>query len=514
MRYGSPWSAGWGQPEDMVVDRRVVPVGPRFDIWFTPHSGYGNAWFGIYRDAKFIKNVYAREGVPTYVSVPRDRGQTRQSILVLRIGCYADVTYAIRRVARTYESDNAARFTLDWTWTPEVIGAIGDNGKTSSWAFSSGLTWKSVLKDPSMRTRGYYNVTLEVSGSDITIAGDSGGTTKFSGTGSFPGSISLTGDITGSVTVASGATSATGVKVYVRWPHHMAIKRNVSGPNYVEVDSVLFNQEDVASWTETSDLAAGGQNYKLRPYSDTGDAGTESGVLGGTIPQHPEPPTNLAYVSGDASATDISWTASVTSGVTYNVYVGQPGLPVDLTTPAATGVTGTTTTLPALTGYPGIATVIVRTVKSGGEEKNSEILFLEYDGSGNYVPPRPNTPAIDAASAAVTGGTTLDITGVYDPTNQAGVATKLQLFKRTPTGSYDFTTVDAEAALTASPFHITAKTADLSFSFSSAGFYYVTLKAATADDVQSTDPSDEVLVYVSAVDAAAPTDTAISVSRG
>ena len=87
----------------------------------------------------------------------------------------------------------------------------------------------------------------------------------------------------------------------------------------------------------------------------------------------PAPPTNLAYASGNAAATVLSFTPSATGGATYRAYLADAidGV-MNLNDIQATALAGANSiTLPAITGYPGIAYAIVRAASGGIEELQS-----------------------------------------------------------------------------------------------------------------------------------------------
>jgi len=145
-------------------------------------------------------------------------------------------------------------------------------------------------------------------------------------------------------------------------------------------------------------------------------------------------------------------------------------------------------------------------------ETNLNVLRIEYDDSGNYVPPRPNAPGIVASSIQITAGRTLSVQGSYPTANEAGVATALQLFSRTPLGSYDFDTVEATGTLAAG-LRPGVKSATLAKTFDSDGPRYICLRAVTADGTPGA-ASDEVLIDPSAASVPAATDAEGYVSRG
>jgi hypothetical protein len=342
-------------------------------------------------------------------------------------------------------------------------------------------------------TRGTLRVELTVSGSDVTVDLYRGGTKLATGDGTVGGSVTLTAEggsgLSGSVTVAGGAATKTET-LTARWPYSMKVKRGTSDPPTVVVETVLFEGGDRHTWTEPEDLTAGETYYyRYVPVSDTGTDGTESASASYTLPGPPVSPEDLAYDSGNAAETVLSFTPSTTPASTHNVYLQQPGdeaMPLEPESGAV--VDGSSITLPAITGYAGTARVLVRAVKSGVEDANGEILELEYDGAGDYVSPRPNAPTVRGYSVA--SGLSASLLGVYPTTDEKAVATKLNAYVKAPGGSYPGSP-DATAALGTA--YDGVKEATVAVTLASAGVWWIKVTAATAGDVES-EGYDEFMV--------------------
>jgi hypothetical protein len=315
--------------------------------------------------------------------------------------------------------------------------------------------------------------------------------------------------VSGTVAVGVSTTTDTGASLYYRFPSSALVYRDTSNPPTTLRVTVPFDGYPGAVWTETSALTAGTYYYKIAFVSDTGETGTASAVQTVIVPGAPVAPTNLAYVSGNESATVVSWTASTTPGATYRLYLQQPGDAfMDLLTPAVASASSPQT-LPAIAGT-GTAYVIVRAVNGGVEEKNVNLLGIEYSAAGARIPPRPNDCTL--ADVGVTVGDLVAATIVYANAGEAGTATVGQLFARIPSGTYDFTTPTATGTLAAgvsSGLKKIALTATLA-----EGWWYLTGKVATAAGTQSTNQAPEQLVYVSNSAPAAPVITRIGATRG
>ena len=452
-----------------------------------PSAGYGNAWFGIYVNERLIRNVYLTEGVESAPIYVPDITQS-SAVFVLHHG--NNQTLNLADIVKLYFSVDRQTVSGEWSWDYDVIGVIDDGDDIeflSNWSFDN-LHWRQLNQISD--TRGYISINVTIDGSDVTVIGSNSNGQLFTGTGADSSTITLTGTITGSVDVATAAV-LSGARLNIRYPISMSIYRNQTSPPTTLIDTVYFAQQDSFKWSDPAILSAGNYYYAYKVTSDTNDVSALSTPELITISGIPDAPSGLAYASGNAAATTLNFTASETVGATYNLYVKQINdTYFDFETAAATAIAGSTSiVIPALTGYPGTVLAVLRAEFSGQEEKNNDILELEYDAAGAFVQARPNTPILGAVTI---NGLEISVAGTYNPANQAAAATKLQLFARDPDDSYDFGTPDNEQSLINNAATLTATLIK--------GWWYVTLKSANAS-VQSTDRSNETLVYVSADDA-------------
>jgi hypothetical protein len=245
----------------------------------------------------------------------------------------------------------------------------------------------------------------------------------------------------------------------------------------------------------------------------------------------PEPPTWLRYVSGDVSNTVLGYSGSTTPNATYRLYAqSKPSdlinlLVPDNTAPAGTltmslpldyitGFSGTVSGFSGFSGFSGQVYAMVRAVHptSGNEEQNMDGILINYDQFGRHVADRPNKAMIRGTSVEVTSGLTVSVEATYDDAGEDGVATLLKLYARTEFGSYDVEDPVASASITIGKDKV--KYANLSYVAPSAGFYWLKALAWTADGGFSVEADcNEVLVYVSDVDMAAPTGFSAYASR-
>src|SRR5206468_3151746 len=105
------------------------------------------------------------------------------------------------------------------------------------------------------------------------------------------------------------------------WPTSIQILRDTFDPPTTVRDTVSFSGMNTIRWTESTDLAAATYYYRTQPISDTGVVGTQSASVSIATTGRPNPPSNLAYSSGNAAATVIAFTPSTSPGATYRAYL-------------------------------------------------------------------------------------------------------------------------------------------------------------------------------------------------
>jgi hypothetical protein len=535
MRFGSPWGAGWGSPENHLAyatTRRIkFASGLRDDesaiaYCFMPRTGLGDAFFGIYLNGRKIKTVRAAEGEETQVLVPAPWGSGVSDILALRHGHLSDPSYATEKVVRVMSETygGSKRITLEFDFKPNVAEPLEDDGGyTSTWDLA-GLEWgvntRPVEGYPS---RAELDLAITVSGGNVTITLSLGDHKIAEGTaviGGAPFNVNLLeqngSGVSGSVTVDDSVATVAAATLVIRWPKEMIIKRGTSNPPTVEVDRVRFKGQNIVRWTEVSDLADGTYYYRTQPNSDTGDAGTASSVVSKAVASAPAAPSDLAYASGNAAACHLSFTPSATPGATHRIYlattIGQV-MSMQDPNPAGTVFGSGTVLLPAISGYPGKAYALLRAVSAGGvEEKNLDILELEFNAAGNFETARPNTPGIIRDAVAIANGRATTFRISYDPRHEKAVATHIKLFKRTPTGAYNFASADGTVVLQNTVQFL--KIASFSYTFPSNGWWFVKCLGWTGSQLSDATDALEFKIYVSDADMPASTELTAQLTRG
>ena len=195
MRWGSPWSAGWGNPENHFVycipDTAAMQASgyTYAPFRFKLRPGLDGAYVSLYRNGSFIKNVYTNVGQEVNAIVDAPWGGQSVSVLPLRIGHLGDGGYSDEKVAKLFEAVENSRVTLAFTFTPEILSpALSDGGFTSNWSLTGlqrGANTALVQGHPS---RGRLGLQLSVSGGICTVILTRSGTPVASGSAAIGGS--------------------------------------------------------------------------------------------------------------------------------------------------------------------------------------------------------------------------------------------------------------------------------------------------------------------------------------
>lgn len=497
MKFGSPISAGWGSPENWLAEFSCEATADKIRVFFIPVL---DGFYGIYRDSElqYMLSVTAGQQVTQWVTA--DIQVSKQIIAVVRSG---PIGVLAKRAARWYDAQTSLRATIEWSYDYDIMGSVDTNGLTqlSTWVLN-GLDWSLLEPITGSLCRGSLSVDIAVSTNDVTITVSRAGYALCSGTAAFTSlgtdfTITLTqlngSGVTGSVLVTEDNPADGTETLYVRYPKSMQIIRGLADPPSAVIKTVQFVGDVDTNYTETSDLAPNiNYYYRTRPISDTGELGIVSATTTVQCKGPPEPPLNLAYVSGDAADCVVDFTDSTTPGATYNFYLQDPADPyINLNDPVAVTPVTFGYQLPVMT-FPGTTIIIVRAEVGGIEEENRYQLNLEFDAAGVYVPARPNIPSIQAASAV--SGLTVSCKVSYDQARQVGVATHVHLYLKTPSGAYP-AIPDGTAVLSkdGGSYSCTVTAAA-----PATGWYFCKVFAVTAIEVEDS-TGDEAMLYVSDV---------------
>jgi len=514
MIWGSPWGSGWGNPDRMVdiLDVAVAESKVAVSGKFSPAAGWGDSFWAWYLNCGLVDQPYAAGDAETVRRFyPLPAGCLSASMILLRTG---HATYNPQRIARLLDGADAKKITITWPWPWEIAPVLASDGTLwghdSAWSLA-GIPYKDLQATDKL-TRRRMRIDCAVAAGIATVTLSILGVTVASGSVAVPGTCILavqgSSGISGSVALDAGTTSTSDGVLELRWPASMRVLIDSVNPPMAIASTVVFNGENQATYTSAA-KNAGAWYIQTQPISDTGTPGTLSTpVQSATILAPPDAPTGLHYDSGGAAATVVHWLHAAPAGKTFDVYVQKIGDAfMDMQNPAISVVGLLVATLPAQSGYPGNIRVVVRCSDGGVQEKNGGALEIEYDASGVRVAPRPNSAGIKSITVAAG---TVTVVGVYDSRGELGIATKLQLFTRTPGVAYNYVSPDAEAILMGTGL----KTAMLVKAGLSDGWRYCVVKAATVAGIQSAGPSTEFSFAVSTAAGPPVTGIAVVVARG
>jgi len=433
LRYGQTYGSGYGDPENHLawLDIDGTTSDKFIYVSFEPNPDLGDSYFSVFRNARLVTRIFVAAGeVSPTVIVSRDAG-VPNSILVLDDGQMADTNFMNLDLVRSFEEGNT-RPTIRWNWRYFVAGP--DDQKTDNWVLT-GLSYTDTVRNTLFPNQSDLSFDLTVTGSDVFVDVYNGTTTILSGTGTLGTTVSLTGTgLTGSVDVAADAITSTGNKVRLVWPDEFTVYRtNAGGVTQSTLGSTKFNFQNGGTIKETNDLAAGTYYYrgKFISAADDGDMSALTLTTSVVVATSPEPVTNLNIAAaGTAAATELTFTPSTTPLATYRLYLQRIGADrIDLYTIESTS-SGSPIALPVITGFPGTVRALVRSVLAGNEDNYLTRININYDAAGDVIYGTPNVPQINILSIGYSGGN-LQIPVIYNPENEAGVATTVKLYYRT-----------------------------------------------------------------------------------
>jgi hypothetical protein len=554
MRFGCPFSAGYGSIDYPVTGILISRIGnTSIKISFSVHASYINSYYGIYINSALVTIVYATNPEVNSAIVARPYETTRIFVAVIRIGHLA--AWNMQRAVRILDAQDSKRVTLQWTWPNRFIGVSGDSGKTSNWSLD-GITWEktqSVIDHPNTWRRLQFDIKNLSGLAQVTLYDES--TILAQGTGEFETTITLSelngSGISGKVDVSEPEADIISAYVYFEWPIACKIIRD-----WDIIATVSFLGITTQRWTEPADLEPGTYCYLLQPISENGDLGTVSAGNNITILKIPAPPRLIEYFSGDAvSGFTLHACVSTDPGCSYKLYsplvIGEPpnmlspeeieavGLwtpetsflkdtiieptvvhggtgyrykavndlvsgvsePEWPTTPGETIEDGTghweciymDVLTPAISGYPGKFSTILRAELAAVEEKNLNEFEIEVDSEGERVPGRPNAPSISVTDIVISLGLQMSLRVAYSIAGEKASPKKAQLFVRSLNGEYTFDSPVATADfLEAGNF--ATRYATILYNFPANAPVYICCKAATLDGVQSAEASDEIIL--------------------
>lgn len=462
MFWSSPWTAPWGNPDDIVDIRGVTGNGGGLRLQFEPRSGY-DGFYKIYVDGTPGPVVYATNGVVAEVFAPYNEPEfaaTAHTISICPQGNWPLDIFDLSFQAFNFQTGRQDRIWVKATAAPEffVYSAAGIDAQLSAWAVTGISRFANCFTVPGRPSWGALMLTLANAAGVRTVTLSSGGTTIATGSRTGDGSITLvaanSSGVSGTVMVTyTGNLTATLVACF---PDNMKFHHKTTqftAPDFPRTaEGTVYDDGYATALTYRSARLTAG-TYYIVPHQ-TNEMGVESaGLAGGgttvTIHTPPEPPGVPVYASGGAAATVINFAASATASATYNIYDGGEGT-LDINTVTGTHIAGTGTlsqTLPAIGGgFSGTRYVVVRAVLGGVEEGNYQVLEIEY-AVGVVVLPRPPIPGYGIGYSTAARALTVPVT--INTNDQLAAAATVELFIVAHGAAFNYAVPIATAAVTA-----------------------------------------------------------------
>jgi len=237
-----------------------------------------------------------------------------------------------------------------------------------------------------------------------------------------------------------------------------------------------------------------GMFYVTDGFSGTTGHLTAFGLPGGVTPPPPNPPTNLGATSISSSQINLTWTASTTSPVTYNIFSSTtPGFTPSSSNQIASGVSGTTysdTGLVASTTYYYAA----EAVNSGGASSPSN----EANATTMPAPSCTTVPSAPTGLAATaTSSSQIDLSWTAS-TSGPGCSVTYDVYSSTTSGFTPSSANLISSGVTGTSFSDNVLTA-------STTYYYLVV---AVDSVGSSSPSNQASATTQ------PPQTGIAINSG
>jgi len=399
MQWGFPWSCPWGDHDAMFASLEVADMGLGPRVRVVPESGLPQyVRLGV-DGLPQGSPVWAQTGAETeLLGVWQQPGATGHIVSVFPQGDWATTDIDVSAQSDAFASGRARRIIVE---IEPTLSVFSDGRQLTGWSLTGLRRFVNcgpVDASPHWaRLRWYLTDAAGVRSLSIY----NGSTTVASG--------NLTGDGTLTLAaVASGVAGSVGVtytgtgsgNVHVCWPASYDVYwktgSGFTGADFPRTaDATVYDDGQGNTHWFMSNVLPAATYYVVVHQTD--EAGNEStGLTGGgeavTVYGPPAAPTGLAYVTGDASATQVTFSGG--SGATgYLLYDSHSGV-FDMDAPTTTLSTSGTVTLSGITtGYSGYRYVIVRSTLGGADDGNSDQLRIEYSG-GAVVLPRPPVPGM------------------------------------------------------------------------------------------------------------------------
>ncbi len=455
----------------------------------TPVTGCGNQYWVFGADDTIQKILYIAEGTSQNITVILDPTRANHSVFAEPNGTWSTIgSVNIFEPTFVMTQTNGKSVQGNFNVSSEFIAVYGDLDQLSSVSLVGLSRYSTLRPDGIRKTEAECDVILTNLAGTRTVTVSLNGQTLCSGSRVGDGSITLaevaSSGVSGSIAVAYTADVTSGAFITKRYAASYLVEVGTLSKTIPD-----NQQAEILSFT-IGTLAIGTYTLSITPLSDTGITGTAT-TTSVTIAGAPLPPGVPTYFSGDSTNTVIHYAASATAGATYRIYTPQEiGSPTFIETPSVTHIAGTGTlssTLPSFVAADGDITVFVTSV-NGGFESDYQKVVITYQADGTIPNAAPNIPTLKFQLSPVTNGRNINVSYLYDKTNQLALPTKIQTQIKNEAGTITTQTAAAITAFppTATPLPARNQTGgDRTIGSGADGWFWIQARAQTAGGVNS-----------------------------
>lgn len=484
---GMPTTTAPGDAEGQIDYLTAENIPGGINILCRMRAGYSQYVVFIF-DGKIIGAFPVTDDAITTVPVFNDTDGVH-TIIALPNGEWPYPIQAACDAAVQYFGLNAAR-TIHFVVRPTLQYLLPDAVNVVVTATTGAQRNGNLDNDAEGRANwaSFDYESVDIGGGDFSLTITARGQTVAYGEGP---SGSITADAVDSgLTVTATVTGAESGTCWIRWPVKYGLywAGNFPTPDaYIQDDGA----SNVFSYT-TPMLDTANYSCYTSQFDDNDNVSTTSGTVSIAIQEYPNPPENLRYVSGNNVSTTIAWDAPATGPTPdeYHVYDSAENAEnfLDTFTPTDSTV-AFTLALGSSVAPPYTRKIIVRAALLGDIEKNLNILEINYDAAGDYIPPQPNTPTLFGSPNAT--GQDFSVVASYDPAGQAAAPVTIDLFAWPADGAADWTTVYGQYTFATAPTDTEFVTIDATGLPFGDELVYFGLRAVAADS--TTDGNENVL---------------------
>lgn len=402
--WDSVWDCPWSDPDTAIQFMETFDMVSGALVRFQPRPGLG-MYYGVCCDGYNGPVVFAPDNTITEVRVAYRSSDNNHVFSIVPQGGWASNQFDQSYQQILFQEGRTNKIWIEIPFPANYV-VNGDHGQLIGWNLDGVKRFANCMPVTGRPQWAQMQINLTTVSGIHTVDLIVNGVVAASGSRAGNGTVQLADEgigLAGSV-VLNFSGDFVGGSLFIQFPAQYAIYyrsdrpwmiSDFTGPTPPTPNGLVPDDGYSVSRPFESIVVAPATWYVVvHSISDSGiESETADNVTVATV-YVPASPTNVAYASGAAPATVISWTASTDVASTYNIYdSGTTGI-LDTSTPTQTHIAGTgtlTDTLPAISPFTGTRYVLVRSLLGGVESGNINILALPYV-AGVVRLPVPNDP--------------------------------------------------------------------------------------------------------------------------